>query len=319
MSRTNSKKVQEAEIVQEVVKNPTGNKEKKAKKTQWGLALILIIIGAVLILDSFKIATFNFNFWSLIRLWPLILISAGLGVLGERNKTLNAISTFGNVLIVIFALLVVNGIIPLDFNKTGSEAASDGLTVGQEIKQADIAIKSSGKLKIGAHDDSETIKHRGTSLEIKRVTNGSREEIEIEPRSAIDFLDSQTDITLTKALPIKLDLNFGAGKAEADLRELNITELEISSGASDLVIKIDSTASRNLDINLNLGASNATLYVPKTVGVRLVSKSGLSSVKTNGLEQRGENTYETPDLSSLSTTYDITLKSGVTNFELKYL
>ncbi|MGI6612660.1 MAG: LiaI-LiaF-like domain-containing protein [Candidatus Nanosyncoccaceae bacterium] len=310
------KKTKETKLTPQAAKESVAVEAEKTKGTQWGLALILIVIGSVLVLDSLNIAKFDFNFWSLVKLWPLLLVSAGLGILGSRNKVLKTVATIGNLLLLVFAGLVITGLIRLD---SPVNIETKTINSEQSIQRAKVDIKSAGKLIIGAHDEAGTVKYSGANLIGKSNVTGEQENILIEHESTINLSDLNTEVTLNKTLPIELGIDFGAGSVDADLRGLSITRLDVDSGISDITIKLDSTVNRNVYIDLDLGISKAEIYVPKTVGVRLTSDSGMSSIGTNGLESRGNNIYETPNISDFSTIYEIKLDSGMTNFELKYL
>lgn len=295
---------------------------KKAKSTPWGLAFILIIIGTVLILDSFNIAKFDFNFWSLFKLWPLLLVSAGLGILGSRNQVLKAVATAGNVLLVVFAALVVTGTIKLDNYDVNTRTETKSITASQETnKPAKIEVKSAGKLTINSHDGNDLVKYAGTEVDIKDESSDDTgiNKIKIEPKTSFVVGNIDMGVSLRKTTPIELGIDFGAGKVDANLRGLNITKLDINSDASDVTVKLDTTTSQKVEIDFDLGVSNATLYVPKTVGIKLKSDSGMSKIDTNDLVSRGDHKYETPDIDKFSTIYEIELDSGMTNFKLEYL
>lgn len=316
MGQTKDKKARAADSIIPTVQESSNEKPQKIKKTRWGLALILIIIGTVLVLDSFNLAKLTLNFWSLLKLWPLLLISAGLGLLGEYNRTLKTIAIIGNILLVLFAGLVATELIQLHHP---AHSETQTFNIDQTAKGAKIDIKSAGKLVIGAHDTANIIKYSGVNLTLEDEFDGQQANIKIKPQSTIDLSDLVTDVTLAKNLPLELDIDFGAGSINADLRGVDLTKLDVDSGVSDITVKIDSTARRDIYLDFDLGISNATLYIPKTVGIRLTGKNNLSNITIPELESLGDNLKQSADLDSFSTVYNINLNSGMTNFKLKFL
>ena len=316
MGQTRDKKAHTADNATQIDKKLSDEKPQKIKKTRWGLALILITIGVILVLDSFNVASFTFNFWSLLKLWPLILVSVGLRLLGEYNHTIKIIATIGNIMLALFTGLVTTGLVQLHHS---SHSETKTFIINQVAKEAKVDIKSAGKLVIGTHNTDNVIKYSGVNLTLEDQLNDQQAEIKIKPQPAIDLSDLTTDITLNKNLPLELDINFGAGSINADLRGINLTRLNINSGVSDITVKIDSAVHRNIYLDFELGISNATLYIPKTVGIRLTGKNNLSNVNIPELESRGDNLKQSANLDSFSTIYNINLNSGMTNFTLKYL
>ncbi|MCB9252055.1 MAG: hypothetical protein H6605_06280 [Flavobacteriales bacterium] len=56
------------------------------KNSSYGLGYALIVIGVVLILHNFDLIQFNIR--ELVRFWPLLLVYAGLTLLGGNKKSL---------------------------------------------------------------------------------------------------------------------------------------------------------------------------------------------------------------------------------------
>ena len=67
---------------------------------------------------------------------------------------------------------------------------------------------------------------------------------------------SRTEISLTREVPLDIDLDFGAGEAEIDLGGLRIRRLDVSTGASETSIGFDQpNPIRAERVNINSGAS----------------------------------------------------------------
>ena len=148
-------------------------------------------------------------------------------------------------------------------------------------------------------------------------------------RSAFGWIGSgqrlRWDLALTPKIPLNLDLHGGAGRSNFDLSTLQVTALNIASGAGELVLSlpkgeyntrvsggvgrtsisvpsgafIDLNVSSgagevNLDINegaavnarINGGVGACNIRVPGDAGVRLEARTGLGSINAGARLQR---------------------------------
>jgi hypothetical protein len=158
-----------------------------------------------------------------------------------------------------------------------------------------------------------------------------------------DISGGEMDLELATGLPMALQLEFGAVRADLDLGGLSLTDLHLRTGASETRLDISSlnpvrlrtarlevgaadfTARRlgnlntsdirisagvgkvtlDLDgewqsdatVDVNMGLGSLDLVLPEGLGVRLVRKTLLTSLDTEGLVKRGDD-YYSPDWDS---------------------
>ncbi len=312
---TKNKITKEAEIVEEV-KAPTVGLP-KTNKNDSGLifwALLLIAVGILLVADSFELV--NLDFWALISLWPLILVLAGLGILAERGRFFRVLAVFGQIMIVVFAALVVVGVVSLDRPQSG-QVITGSFEKQETAKRAEIAISAAKKLTIAKHDSDEIITYNGTGFDVNRQLEGETEQIQLRSSSKnLNLNDLQTNVKLGQKIPLSVEIDFGAGELEADFSGLKLQQLDIDSGASDVKLKLDSVDQKRVLVNLDLGMSSAELSLPVSAGVILTNESGLSNNNFSDLESQDEKVYRSSNIDRAATVYEIKLNSGMTNFKL---
>lgn len=289
------------------------------------LAFSLIGIGVLLVLNS--LGLIDFRWWNLFQLWPLLLILCGLSILSNRGFIWRVLAVTGQVAILVFAFLVAAGILerPAPTNIIRSSEIQSSQTTAPnksatDLELAKIDIKAARNLQISAGDQTNAhIEYSGPTAELKQEKEDGKLKFELDfKRNALDSDDNPVVVKLAKNAPLELDIDFGAGKINADLRGLKLSKLDIDSGASDIEIFLDSVDQKIVSIDLDLGVSNVKLNLPNGCGIKLNSDSGLSSINATGLEPRGKGYFESPNLADASVIYEIKLDSGLSNFELKY-
>lgn len=97
----------------------------------------------------------------------------------------------------------------------------------------------------------------------------------------------QLDLELARGVPMDLDLKFGAVRAEIDLGGLALTDLDISTGASESMIDVsEPNTSRIETVNFEIGAAEFTaLRLGNLNAERIEVDAGVGSI-TLGLTGR---------------------------------
>jgi hypothetical protein len=152
-----------------------------------------------------------------------------------------------------------------------------------------------------------------------------------------DVSGGEMDLELASGVPMALDVDFGAVRADLDLGGLSLTDLQLRTGASETRLDVSSlnpsrlraarlevgaadfTARRlgnlntsdirisagvgkvtlDLDgewqsdatVDVHMGLGSLELLLPEGLGVRLVRKTLLTSLDTEGLVKRGDDYY----------------------------
>jgi hypothetical protein len=118
------------------------------------------------------------------------------------------------------------------------------------------------------------------------------------------------DIKLNRDIPLTLRLDTGASQSEIDLRELLVSDLRVSTGAS----KTDLTLPANAGITtvkVELGAASLDMVVPDGVAARIRSEHGAAAIEIDTTRFPYSNgIYESMDFSSAQNKLDIKIQAG---------
>jgi hypothetical protein len=251
----------------------------------WGV--ILILFGGLMLADAAGLKLPNGN--SLTSLfWPFLLISFGAWVL-----------------LGVFLR-----------GKVKTESASVDL---QGATEASLRIShGAGELHLHGGADGDEFA-RGSfvgGLEKKASLEGSRLHVKLRP--ANDFIGFGThtqldwDVALNASIPTSLDMNLGANKSTLDLRDLNITELHLKSGASDTTVTLP--AGGRLNADFEIGAASLTLIVPEGVAIRVRASLGAGDLNVDRARFPQD---ASPDFETAANAVDINIKGGACSVKVK--
>jgi len=299
-------------------------------KFLWGL--VVLAFGIIFLLINFGYLEWNVlvDIW---RLWPLILIIAGLSIM---SRTLpNAVNIFLGVFLILLVGLVIYNLVAnpspsarrlgsatpdnRGTSYTISEEAGGGATAAQ-IQLSTGAAKvevagGGGKLLEG------TVVSSFLTPSVEHSRFNGNEKINVAANAAwIKSLRAgrnDWNLILGKDLPTSLELNCGAIDAALDLREVKLTKLTIKGGASSIDLNLGDKIEK-LEATIELGASDLKINVPKGVGVKIKAESGLSS--NNFASQdltRSDDTFESADYEASAKKIEIDLKTGASSVELE--
>ena len=117
-------------------------------------------------------------------------------------------------------------------------------------------------------------------------------------------------INLNRDIPLALRLETGASQSEFDLRDLRVTDLKVSTGASKTDITLPANAGVTA-VKVELGAASLDMVVPVGVGARIRSESGAAAIEIDTKRFPYSNgIYESADYSSAQNKVDIQIQAG---------
>ena len=258
----------------------------------WGIALILF--GGLMFANAMGIRLPNGM--SLIELfWPFVLILGGIWVL---------------------ASVFFRGHIELQNASVELQGASS----------ANLKINhGAGELKIHSGANINELAHGSFSggLDYKANRNGDRLEVHMRPaKDVMDFpffgphhqLD--WDVTLNAEIPIALIMNLGANKSVIDLRNMNITELKLETGASDTHLTLPSRGRFHAD--LDLGAASLEVIVPEGLSARIRASLGAANMHIDKSRFPGQGSfYQSPDYETAANAVDMTIDAGAASIKVR--
>ncbi|MEW6400936.1 MAG: DUF5668 domain-containing protein [Chloroflexota bacterium] len=258
----------------------------------WGS--ILLLIGGFMLLDATGLRLPGGMSPSDL-VWPALLIFAGIWVL------------FG---------VAVRG-------KIETERASVDL---QGAREASLKLShGAGELNVHGGAMSGELAHGSFAggLEHKATRNGDRLEVRMRPKR--DFMDFpffgprvqlDWDVALNRDVPLALTLSSGANRSVLDLRDLNITDLKVETGASETKVTLPSHG--RLKADFDLGAASLDLIIPDGVSARITASIGAASLDVNQTRfPKVGGVYKSPDFETAANAVDITIDAGAAGIKVR--
>jgi uncharacterized protein DUF2154 len=132
----------------------------------------------------------------------------------------------------------------------------------------------------------------------------------------LDDARNEWDIRLNNGVPIDLSIEMGAGENALRLGTLALTALDLQMGAGVATVDLTGDWDQDLDARIQGGAGEATLRLPRDVGVRVEFEGGIGEINASGLTKDG-NTYTNEAYGSSDTTLSIDFEGGVGQVNLE--
>lgn len=193
--------------------------------------------------------------------------------------------------------------------------------------RAEVALKmGAGELQVRAADQDALLE---ASFEFNRERNrpevdysvfGGKGRLQVRhPRRrgiSIGTTRNAWDLRLSRAVPLELDIDLGAGRNELDLRGLKIERLTIDMGVGEVLLDLQGPHERSFDVRIDGGIGSAKVRLPAEVGVKVRVDGGLGSVDARGLTKTG-GAYVNEAYGRSPVTIEVDVDAGIGSLELR--
>jgi len=127
--------------------------------------------------------------------------------------------------------------------------------------------------------------------------------------------DNEWNMRVANDVPLDLHLQMGAGQTNLRLNSVNLKNLDVHMGAGQL--DLDLTGERKTSVNGTIegGVGQATIRLPKNVGVHVDATGGIGSVDADGLQRDGSS-YINESYGKTPTNIELTIHGGVGEIRL---
>ena len=286
--------------------------------------IILIALGVIFLLNNLSLV--ELNVWDIIvRFWPILLIAVGLDILiGHRSAWGAAI-----VLVVVLAILA-GGIIFFD-NKPQWTYAVERVEIPLgNVENATVTLDPAiGYLLVDALPKGSKVLIKGevrpfSGEEIGETVDfsGTHATIDLRTKSVIvvpffsERIDQPSwDLALHPSVVTDMIVDFGVGKAELDLRDLQIGEIQVEHGVGQTILLLPSAD--NMDIVLEGGIGEIRVVIPKDVGVRLRANVGIGNVLVPSDYIRDGDFYISPGYAAAGKQIDVVIDLGIGSVQVR--
>jgi hypothetical protein len=127
--------------------------------------------------------------------------------------------------------------------------------------------------------------------------------------------DNEWNMRVANAVPLDLHVQLGAGHTNLRLNGVNVKSLDVHMGAGQLDLDLTGEHKTNVEGTIEGGVGQATVRLPKDVGVHVDASGGIGSVDTSGLRRDG-GAYVNDAYGKSPTTIDLTIHGGVGEIRL---
>jgi hypothetical protein len=129
--------------------------------------------------------------------------------------------------------------------------------------------------------------------EVSYHTLGGAADLSIEqPGSSHTHVGDTTytwDIQLANDVPTELNAHLGAGEARMDLGSLTLRRVEVEMGVGELRMDLRGTPTHDYDVRIRGGVGEATVHLPRDVGIYASGSGGIGEIHTEGLRKQGDH------------------------------
>ena len=309
----------------------------KTGKIVWGM--IYIFIGSIFLLDNFNLIDF---YWvSVWRFWPVIFILIGINMLLSRfgNKKLVP-ALVAAITLVTLGLIGYQGSRPnndsgwMSFQFDNNDSLNDStqnvpsyfIEPYGGAKRAELRIQG-GATSFKLQDTTSSLFEADVKRQFAKytLTKSISDSVEVlnfrmrngEQRLHLDEMENnETNIRLNLSPVWDIHIGMGAGEAIFDLTPYKVSSLKFEGGAASFEAKIGSLQALS-NVTVETGVSNVEIDVPSESGCRIVVDSGISSKDFIGFIKQTDGTYQTSNYSTAAKKIIISLKGGLSSFEVR--
>src|SRR5215467_2857560 len=297
---------------------------------------ILILVGGIFLYRNWHP---EFDPWPILRTyWPLILVFVGLGKMwdaarsrqagtGDTRAGVSLGATFGALafVLVLIALFWHGRAFSHNRNRDGFVQHFAKSVETQGAKSVDVSLEvGAGELNInsGASHLLDADFRYSDSYETPRVqynvTGGvGHLRVAQDDTGSVHFgtRHNNWDLRFSDEVPLQLKVELGAGRGHLKLRDLEVTRLDMSMGAGQVDLDLTGDRKKDLTGDLEGGVGQATIRLPRNVGVIVNASGGIGSITARDLHRNGDE-YTNEAYGKTPATIRLKVEGGVGQISL---
>jgi hypothetical protein len=290
--------------------------------------LTFVTVGGILLAN--QLGYLPWTVWgSILSLWPVLVIAAGIDIIGAsvRSPVLRVLSSLVLIGALLYGALAApaggSWMLPLGggqpFSLTSPHvgsvlqgtasiaAGATELTVGGggDLANASGRAPSGDQPTLDAHES-------GDSADVSIASAGDRDVV-------LGIRGAKMDVTLDRSvLWTSLKIDAGAARGRIDLTDLRAENVALHCGASDMTVRFGDTGP--VVATIDGGVSNLVVELPAGVPAEVRLDGGLTTASTSGgvtqiSRSIGGGLWRTQDKGSPVIT--VTVKAGLANLSIQ--
>ena len=295
-------------------------------KSKIATGIWLIFFGIIALLHNFNVIAFNF--YAIIKYWPLLIISIGINLIFQYKN-------YGTVMIIALNVAICAFLAYTGYTSTDKFSVLDKIVV---VNNTQIDTKNTSTVahvpfsaditnpeftfNIGAaavQIDSmttELIEAKSSSKNLNFNLESNSNQIELN--AVVNNKSSKSQI-VNLALNTKpiwdLIFNVGASKFQADLMHHRISSMELNAGAATINLKLGEPAQEEAKLEINTAASNCIISIPKDAACAVEMATILSSNKLTGFTKK-DDLWQTENYETATKKYIIEINGAANSLKI---
>lgn len=299
-------------------------KETKRQQVNFLGPMLLIFVGCVLLLNVLGIIDWSI-WWSILQLWPIFLIAAGLELLiGRRSRA-------GSLFVALLVMVILVGALLLTTagSGTGGLASQQIRQPRDDATQAEIAIDPGlGVLRLDALPESADL-IRGEILlnwdeEIREefASEGGQASYSLtttgEAWEPFRFWNSHRvwDLGLSPGARLALRPDIVVGQNEIDLTGLDLSDLNANMALG--WTKVTLPAEGRFQAKVSGAMGGITIIIPEGMAVRLNAGTAMVLRQVPADFQQQDNVFTSPGYASADDRVDLEVGLAMGVLDVRY-
>jgi hypothetical protein len=128
----------------------------------------------------------------------------------------------------------------------------------------------------------------GSRPQVDYHSTGVRSDIEIYPSGTVQRGKSKWDLRFNDSVAMDLVVKMGAGEAHLNLGSLSLRSVAFDLGAGEVDADLRGNPKRSYDVQIKGGVGQATIHLPRSVGISATAAGGIGEINVSGLEKRND-------------------------------
>ena len=287
--------------------------------------VLLIAIGAVLLLNTLGIL--EWSVWlTIVRLWPVLLIAAGLDLL------LGRVSAWGSLLAALLVLGVLAGALWLS---TTDDAPGGAGLVAENLQQplegatsAEVEISPAvGRLHVEALPEAASLVqgtiYRGRNEEVEQTFEGGTRatyrlragQVSWAPFGTWAFDRRVWDVGLSPGAVLDLRAEMGAGEAILDLTGLQLERLQVDIGLGRAEVRLP--AEGRFEASVEGAIGEIVILIPDGMEVRIQASTAMAVRNMPEGYRRNGDVYTSPGYEDAENRVDLTVSQAMGSLSVR--
>ena len=290
--------------------------------------LLLITIGLVFLLVNFGFIP-GVTALSLLKLWPLLLILAGVDIAIGRRWPMTALGidvaviAAGLVLLSTQPTLLGSPFFIVDGGTAGGER--DVSVARQNATSLSLTFNGgAGRFRFGggsaalveAHSNNDDVLLRRANFD----SGGEHADVRIDQntrRAGATSGAPDVETRVASDVSTTLSVNGGAGEFIVDLRDVTVRSADLNVGAASLTLTLPKPTA-TVTIDVNAGASSILIEVPDGVEAQITTKGALLTLRSsNPRVTASGSSAETAGYGSATARVNVRITAGVSSITVR--